>query len=59
MGFLLGLIVDIILVPTGVWRYGNPTIFKVPIWIPLSYGLFFIVFIKIGKSFVKLVLKTK
>ena len=39
VGFFLGPIVDLSLVPTGIWSYGNPTIFGVPPWLPIAYGL--------------------
>lgn len=58
-GFFLGPILDIVLVPRGVWLYGNPTIFRIPLWLPLTYGILTITAIKIGKSIAKLVSKTK
>ena len=48
--FILVPIYDIVLVPTGIWSYGNPTIFGIPIWIPLVYGILTVVAIKISKS---------
>lgn len=54
VGFLLGPIIDLTLVPTGVWSYGNPTIFRVPIWLPLTYGILTVTAIKIGKVTAKL-----
>ena len=49
-GFFLGPIIDLILVPTGVWSYGNPTMFRIPMWLPMSYGILIVTAIKIGKA---------
>lgn len=51
--FILGTIIDITLVPIGVWIYGNPTIFSVPIWLPFAYGVLTVTAIKIGKALAK------
>lgn len=49
-GFILGPIYDITLVPAGIWTYGNPTIFGIPIWLPPAYGISIVAIVKIGKS---------
>ena len=49
-GFFLGPIFDLILVPRGVWDYGNPAIYGIPIWLSLSYGLGTLMITKVGKS---------
>ena len=49
-GFFLGPIYDITLVPNGIWEYGNPTIFGVPIWLPPAYGISIVAMVKIGKA---------
>lgn len=53
-GFILGPVYDIMLVPAGVWSYGNPTIFNVPLWLPLIYGISTVAIVKIGKSAMKI-----
>ncbi|MBI2656477.1 hypothetical protein HYX03_01945 [Candidatus Woesearchaeota archaeon] len=53
-GFILGLLIELTLVPTGIWSYGNPTIFGIPLWLPLGYGIGAVVAIKAGKSVSKL-----
>lgn len=52
--FIFGPIIDFILVPRGVWTYGNPSIFGVPLWLPFLYGIFTVNTIKIGKSIRKI-----
>ena len=52
--FILGPILDIILIPRGVWSWGNPSLFGIPLWLPLSYGILTVTSIKIGKSIAKL-----
>lgn len=49
-GFLMGPIYDLVLVPAGVWTYGAPTIFNVPAWLPVAYGLGIVILVKIGKN---------
>jgi hypothetical protein len=53
--FILGPIIDIILVPKGVWTYGSPTMFNIPVWLPFTYGVLTVTAIKIGKSIAKLI----
>lgn len=52
--FVLGPILDLILVPRGVWAWENPSLFGIPLWLPLSYGILTVTAIKIGKSTAKL-----
>jgi len=52
--FILGPVIDIALVPRGVWTYGNPSFFGAPFWLPFSYGVLTVTAIKIGKSTAKL-----
>ena len=54
VGFLLGPIYDIILIPTGIWSYGNATIFGIPLWLPLAYGISTVAIVKIGRSVAEL-----
>lgn len=49
-GFVLFPIVDVIVVRTGIWSYGNPTLLGVPVWLPFPYALSSLIIIKIGKS---------
>src|SRR3989338_11062555 len=49
-GFALGPVVDLTLVPTGIWSYGNPTILGVPIWLPPAYAIGAVIMVKVGKS---------
>lgn len=55
VAFFLGPIVDLTLVPTAIWSYGNPTIFRVPLWLPLGYGIGAVIMIKLGKSIAKII----
>lgn len=52
--FVLGPILDLILIPRGVWAWGNPSLFGIPLWLPLFYGILTVTAIKIGKSAAKL-----
>ncbi|MBI4452288.1 hypothetical protein HY637_02580 [Candidatus Woesearchaeota archaeon] len=52
--FILGPIIDLILVPAGIWKYGNPTILEAPLWLPFTYGVLTVTAVKIGKSIAKL-----
>ena len=52
--FVLGPIFDLILIPRGVWAWGNPSLFGIPLWLPLSYGILIVTAVKIGKSTAKL-----
>ena len=58
LGFVFLPIFDLTLVPRGVWTYGNPTIYGVPIWLPFSYGLGTVMIVKIGNSIGKLYFKS-
>ena len=53
--FILGPIFDLTLVPRGVWSYGNPTIYGIPLWLPAAYGLGPLMIVKIGNSVAKLI----
>lgn len=48
--FILGPILEITVVPTGIWTYENPTILGIPVWLPLSYGILIIITIKISRG---------
>ena len=54
-GFILIPIYDLTLVPRGVWSYGNPTLYNVPVWLPFSYGLATIMIVKIGRAIARLI----
>ncbi len=56
-GFILGPIGDITVVQAGIWTYGNPTLFGVPVWLPLGYGISTVTIVKIGKAIMMLVSK--
>ena len=56
-GFILLPLYDLTLVPRGLWSYGNPTIYGVPIWLPFSYGLGTVMIVQIGKSITKIYFK--
>jgi len=49
-GFFLGPVYDLLLVPAGVWSYGNPTILNVPLWLAPAYGISIVAIYKIGKA---------
>ena len=49
-GFFLGPVYDIVLVPTGIWTYGNPILLGIPPWLPAAYGLGAVMIFKIGNS---------
>lgn len=57
VGFLIGPVYDIILVPAGVWNYANPTFLNVPMWLPLAYGLGMVTVVKIWKNLTELYFK--
>ena len=57
-GFVLGPIIDLTIVPTGIWIYGNPTIFRIPLWLPFTYGILTVEAVKIGKAIAKLYFKS-
>ena len=52
--FFLGPAFDLILVPRGVWTYANPSIFGVPIWLPVTYGLGAVMIVKIATAVSKM-----
>ncbi len=49
-GFFLGPVYDITLVHTGIWTYGNPILFGLPPWLPISYGVGAVMLFKVGSS---------
>jgi len=53
--FVLGPVFDLTLIPAGLWTYGNPTLFGVPLWLPVGYGLGTLMIVKIGTSIAKLI----
>ena len=53
--FILGPVFDLTLVPRGVWTYGNPTVYGVPLWLPFSYGIVTVMIVKIGRAIAKLI----
>ena len=54
VSFILGPILDLILIPRGVWSWGNPSLFGIPLWLPLMYGILTVTAIKLGKLTAKL-----
>jgi uncharacterized membrane protein YoaT (DUF817 family) len=38
IGMIVGTSAEIITVHFGVWRYTNPTLLKIPLWLPLAWG---------------------
>jgi len=57
VSFFLGPIIDIVLVPTGIWKYENQTLLQIPLWLPFAYGIFGLVLIKISKAAFKISVK--
>jgi len=39
IGAILGTCAEIIAVYSGAWRYTNPTVLNVPLWLPLAWGI--------------------
>ena len=52
--FILGPIIDVLLVPTGIWVYGNKTSLQIPLWLPFAYGIFGLLLMKISKAIAKI-----
>jgi uncharacterized membrane protein YoaT (DUF817 family) len=35
---VLGSLVEVVFVRSGVWHYANPTLLGVPLWVPFAFG---------------------
>lgn len=54
IGAIIGTIGEIICVYFGVWRYKNPSLLGVPIWVPFAWGFAIILAKRIAETFVKI-----
>lgn len=39
VGAIIGPVIEIIAIYFGVWRYANPTLLGIPMWLPVLYGI--------------------
>lgn len=39
VGAIVGPIAEVIAIAFGAWNYANPTVFGIPIWLPLAWGI--------------------
>ena len=53
-GALVGSIAEIICIHFGAWRYTNPTIFGIPIWLPLAWGVATVLIIRFAETLLKI-----
>lgn len=53
-GAFVGSIAEIICVYFGAWRYTNPTIFGIPIWLPIAWGVATVLIIRFAETLVKI-----
>ncbi|MFC1627042.1 hypothetical protein ACFL18_00610 [Patescibacteria group bacterium] len=53
VGALLGTVTEAIAVNSGIWQYTNPTLFKIPLWLPAVWGLASVLIIRIAQCFIK------
>jgi len=53
-GAFVGTVAEIICIHFGVWQYANPTIFGIPMWLPLAWGFATMLIKRIAETFVKI-----
>lgn len=53
-GAVIGPIGEIICVHFGAWQYANPTLFGIPVWLPLAWGLTTMVIKRVVETFVRI-----
>ena len=56
-GAFLGPLSEAILVQFGVWQYANPTLFGIPIWLPLAWGLAIMMIKRLAEVFLEIKIK--
>jgi len=56
-GAIIGSIGEIVCIHFGVWIYVNPTLFGIPIWLPLAWGLFTMLIKRVAETFVRIEMK--
>ena len=51
IGAIVGPSMEAIIIDAGVWAYANPSMFGVPIWLPLLWGLTACMMMKVAEWF--------
>ncbi len=52
-GAIIGPVAEIIAIYFGAWHYTNPTQLGIPIWLPLAWGIFTVMIVRIADTFAK------
>ncbi len=50
-GAIAGIGCEIICVNMGVWKYANPTIFNLPLWLPFAWGFIAVFMKRVAETF--------
>jgi len=50
---IVGVVGEILVVNFGAWQYSNPTLFGIPSWLPISWGLLFVLVRKFSRKLQK------
>ena len=53
-GAIIGLIAEVVAVHFGAWQYTNPSILRVPIWLPIAWGFVVVLIKRITEIFVEI-----
>jgi hypothetical protein len=51
-GAIIGLIAEVVAVHFGAWQYTNPSLLRVPIWLPIAWGFVVVLIKRITEIFV-------
>ncbi len=54
VGFIIGPFVEVISIYFGVWKYANPTVLGMPIWLPFAWGFVVLLITRITKTITKI-----
>jgi len=52
-GAVLGPIAEIIAIRYGVWNYANPSFLNIPLWLPLAWGIFTMMIVRLTNVLTK------
>ena len=53
VSILIGFTMEFSFTTAGLYKFVMPTLFKIPFWIPLSWGLSLLLFFRITQYFIK------
>lgn len=56
-GAVIGPVGEIVCIHFGAWNYANPDFLGIPMWLPLTWGLFTMLIKRVAETFVRIEMK--